>query len=183
MSIIYEALKKVELSPANCATKASRLLPDANKTSLQPSKKINLTFYALIAACVIATIFIALSTYFSNRDSGSQVVKSYLEKKEIEKSKNGIYQPLVASIKETKTGINTLDSVNPATSNLSPNKPDSPTYSLQGIVYDENSPFAIINGKTLKKSDAIDDSVVMDIAPTIVVLKNSKTDKELTLSF
>jgi len=182
MSIIYEALKKVESSPANNTNKAFRL-PDASNSSLRQSKKINLTFYALIVGCVILTVFIALSAYFSNRNSQSEAVKNYLAKKEIEKTKNETPQPLTASITETKAGVNTQNSVNPATSNPSSNKPDFPVYSLQGIVYDENSPFAIINGKTLRKSEAIDDFIVTDIAPTTVTLKNSKTDKELALSF
>ncbi|MDD4182438.1 MAG: hypothetical protein PHT53_01250, partial [Candidatus Omnitrophica bacterium] len=158
-------------------------LPDASSSLLQQSKKINFPFYALIGACVIFTVFIALSAYFSNRNLQSEAVKNYLAKKEIEKTKNEISLPLMTSIAQAKAGANTLSSVNPVADNPSPNKPDYPVYSLQGIVYDESSPSAIINGKTLRKSEAIDDFIVTDIAPTTVTLKNSKTDKELALSF
>lgn len=180
MSIIYEALKKVESSPANSVDQL-KLKPDAKSVSVQPSKKINLTVYALIGLCVISTAFIALSAYFSNRNSQSEAVKSYLAKKEIEKNNNA-QQLLTAGIKEERPAPDKTQSLNPLAKAL-PKDPGTVVYSLQGIVYDENSPFAVINGKTVRKSDAIDDYVVIDIAPTIVTLKNPKTDKELNLSF
>jgi|GEM_PF-1194639 len=180
MSIIYEALKKVESSPANSISQL-KLKSDAKNASVKPSKKINLTVYALVGLCVISTVFIALSAYFSNRNSQSEAVKSYLAKKEIGKNNNAQQLP-ATGIKEEKLGPDKTQSLNPSAKAL-PKEAGTVVYSLQGIVYDENSPFAVINGKTVRKSDAIDDYVVIDIVPTIVTLKNSKTDKELNLSF
>jgi len=180
MSIIYEALKKVESSPANSVSQL-KLKSNTENAPVKPSKKINLTVYALVGLCVISTVFIALSAYFFNRDSQSEAVKSYLSKKEIEKNTN-TQELLTSAIKEDNPVPDKAQSLNPSAKAL-PKEPGTVIYSLQGIVYDENSPFAVINGKTVRKSDAIDDYVVIDIAPTIVTLKNSKTDKELSLSF
>lgn len=57
-----------------------------------------------------------------------------------------------------------------------------PLYTLEGIVYDEAAPFAIINGKMLKKADKIDDFEVIDITAKTVELLNLKDNTKLTLS-
>jgi hypothetical protein len=47
-------------------------------------------------------------------------------------------------------------------------------YNLEGIVYDNQESFAIINGKMLKKTEFIDDFQVSEITATSVELLNSK---------
>jgi hypothetical protein len=168
MSIIYEALKKVEADTNDKAVKADCLLPNAVIGAQEPRRKINSAFYAVIAICTVLTALIAIGAYFSNRNLQPLAEKSYSDEKTAVKTK------------EETPELNKA--------NFDKIKPETPAvtgagYSLQGIVYDENSPFAIINGKTLRKSDAIDDFIVSDIAPTVVTLKNSKDERELNLSF
>lgn len=183
MSIIYEALKKVEADTNDKLVKAKHPSPDISSNVPQSPKKINLAFYALIAICTVSTILIAVGAYFSNRNSRLQTVKIYLDRKEIQKAGNETFYPAKAAIVEAKTETPEAGEITPAASKPAVNTQNLPVYILQGIVYDENSPFAIINGKTLRKSDTIDGFVVIDIAPTIVTLKNLKDDKELALSF
>ncbi|MCK9615058.1 MAG: hypothetical protein M0R48_06105 [Candidatus Omnitrophica bacterium] len=184
MSIIYEALKKVETNTGGNIPKANHMPSGINNSPPKSSKKMNLTFYALIAICTISTILIVVGTYFSSRNLRLQTVKSYLDKQEIGKNKNETYQPAKADIIQVRAETPEVKSISPtADSPALNNAPGLPVYSLQGIVYDENSPFAIINGKTLRKSDAIGDFIVIDIAPTVVTLKNLKDDKDLALSF
>ncbi|MDD4954607.1 MAG: hypothetical protein PHP17_01010 [Candidatus Omnitrophica bacterium] len=178
MSIIYEALKKAESNLKINPAAQNKSAQSADEESLYQPRKINPVFYALTLVCVVSTVFVALSAYFFNRGSHSEAVKSYLVKKELEKS-NAVPK-VTQAVTEAKVSADKNETIKPiATVSL----PKSGEYSLQGIVYDDNSPFAVINGKTLRKSEAIDDFVVADIAPTSVILKNSKTDKELTLSF
>lgn len=181
MSIIYEALKKVE-ADTNSNNLKSYQPPAVKANTPLPAKKINLTFYAVIAICMISTILVAIDAYFSNRPLPLQAVKSYFDKKEIGKTKNDVYQPAKITTTQAKTEMPSAGNVI-AVANSASNTSGSAVFILQGIIYDDNSPFAIINGKTVRKSEAIGDFVVIDIAPTVVTLKNSKDNKELTLSF
>jgi len=54
-------------------------------------------------------------------------------------------------------------------------------YLLEGVIYDEQNPSAIINGKVLRKTDKIDDYTVVDISQDSVQLINRKDNKVLTL--
>ncbi|MFA5008123.1 MAG: hypothetical protein WC546_02760 [Candidatus Omnitrophota bacterium] len=179
MSIIYEALKKVEAQTNDNAFHAKQLSPKINNGDRHKPEKISLPFYLLIAVCTVSTILITINTYFYNREPRLQILKE----KEIIKAKSETLPVAETIVAKTKAEI-----PNPQKPLLVVNKPavdikNLPAYNLQGIVYDKNSPFAIINGKTLRKSEAIDDFVIIDIAPTVVTLKNPKNDKELTLSF
>lgn len=57
----------------------------------------------------------------------------------------------------------------------------TPTYILEGIIYDEDSPIAIINGQILKKQDKIGDFEVININLDSVELFNSKENSTLKL--
>ncbi|OQX81346.1 MAG: hypothetical protein B6D56_02725 [Candidatus Omnitrophica bacterium 4484_70.1] len=54
-------------------------------------------------------------------------------------------------------------------------------YILEGIVYDEKLPLAIINHKVLRKNDTIDEYKVTEITPSSVRLINLKEGKILSL--
>ncbi|MCK9572951.1 MAG: hypothetical protein M0R20_00920 [Candidatus Omnitrophica bacterium] len=168
MSIIYEALKKVEADTNDKAVKANCLLPKAAIIAPKPPKEINSAFYAVIAICVVLTVLIAIGAYFSNRNLQPLAAKGYLNEKKAVETKE-------ETLESSKINFGKINAETPVVTPAG--------YSLQGIVYDENSPFAIINGKTLRKSDTIDDFIVSDIAPTVVTLKNSKDERELTLTF
>lgn len=59
----------------------------------------------------------------------------------------------------------------------------SSSLNLEGIIYDEYSPAVIINGKVLRKKERIDTFEVIDITPATVELLNVKDNTKLTLSF
>lgn len=54
-------------------------------------------------------------------------------------------------------------------------------YLLEGVIYDEQNPSAIINGKVLRKTDKIDDYTVVEISQDSVQLINRNDNKILTL--
>lgn len=55
-------------------------------------------------------------------------------------------------------------------------------YVLEGIIYNEGAPMAVINGKILRKNGKIDDLTVTNITPNKVELLNSKNNSTITLS-
>ncbi len=54
-------------------------------------------------------------------------------------------------------------------------------YLLEGIIYNPDHPFAIINGQMIEKNGQIDDFVVTAITPNSVSLKNTKDNTGRTL--
>lgn len=173
MSIIYEALKKVESSPAKDIVKNGQpVIPGKPLAAL--SKKISPLFYAVIFICCAATSFIAFGAYFFSRNVNT--VKNYPDKNQSVSNKK------ISPVETIRQEV-AENSIKPVIVGNKPSSAQLPAYSLQGIVFDENSPFAVINGKTVKKSETVDDFTVVDIAPTSVTLKNSRDGKELTLSF
>lgn len=54
-------------------------------------------------------------------------------------------------------------------------------YRLEGIIYNSDSPFAIINGKLIEKNGKIDDWQVIEISVSEVSLKNTDDNSLLTL--
>jgi len=180
MSIIYEALKKVESGKLSGVTQIGNLSSGHNNKAAAPSG-VKTVFKALIAVCLVGTVLVASGAYFSTRNIPSQNAKEHLKAGETIGSDNrreNSTTPVVVAAANKRAGVESAASPGPVIS-----APGLSAYSLQGIVYDEDSPFAIINGKTLRKSDAIGDFVVVDIAPTIVTLKNPKDNEELILSF
>jgi len=57
------------------------------------------------------------------------------------------------------------------------------TYILEGIIYDEKAPLAMINGRMVKEKDKIGNLEVMEISPNSVKLLNLEDKTILTLSF
>ncbi|MBU9889797.1 MAG: hypothetical protein KTQ49_08030 [Candidatus Omnitrophica bacterium] len=57
----------------------------------------------------------------------------------------------------------------------------TPGYVLEGIIYNPDQPFAIVNGKMLERNGQIDDLVVTAITPSAVSLKHLKDQTDLTL--
>jgi len=54
-------------------------------------------------------------------------------------------------------------------------------YVLEGIIYNPDHPFAVINGQMIENNGRIDDFVVMAITPNTVSLKNLTDRSERTL--
>ncbi len=57
------------------------------------------------------------------------------------------------------------------------------TYILEGIIYDEKAPLAMINGRMVKEKDKIGNLEVMEISPNSVKLLNLEDKTIFTLSF
>lgn len=56
-------------------------------------------------------------------------------------------------------------------------------YSLKGIIYNSESPCAIINGQLIEKNGKIDNWQVVEISPSEVKLENTSNKSLLTLKF
>lgn len=139
MSIIYDALKKIE---------------GKDKTR-QPTgkKRVNPVLVFFFAGLVIAVVL-----------SGSQ----YFKKKSVfmpDKAAKARY----AAQKET--------AASPAFETKW-----TDNYVLEGVIYDPETPLAIINGKILRKKDKIDDLEVTNITPNSVELFNPKDNASLNLT-
>jgi len=65
---------------------------------------------------------------------------------------------------------------------LKPKDGVSQEYTLEGIVYDANSPLAVINGKAVRKADIVGEFVVDSIGESEVRLTGISNDSKLILS-
>jgi hypothetical protein len=140
MSIIYQALKKVE-----------------DEERLKPSPRDRKRWLALSLLLTISVIFLLAWGI------------SYLNKR----------KALLSEIKlEGKEELSREESLSYFEESHMPT-----SYTLEGIIYDEHNPSAIINGKILKKQDKIGDLKVINITPTTVELLNLKENTKFTLSF
>lgn len=166
MSIIYEALKKVESYKDSLPTpKTSSGLTDISKREekLFLKRKL-LTPAGIIAILILFFLYLAtqhyLKKYFPKPLTPPQTQKGPLQAKE-----------------------SSLNLKNVVSQEESVQRKAGGEYILEGIVYDRESPFALINGKTLKKSDQIDEFVVKDITQDTVELINTRDNTALKLSF
>ena len=167
MSIIYEALQKVEQSKDGIAPPKSQPMEQAIAVNVSKPKNTKILFFLLAAFLFIALISFLPKYYpkpvnqpnFKNPIVASKDKIS--EKKPTQDKTAGITEPKIQTEQQPVVG----------------------GYLLQGIVYDEQLPSAIINGKTLRVSDSIDGLQVKEITPTTVKLVNPKDNSELALSF
>jgi hypothetical protein len=95
----------------------------------------------------------------------------------------------LGNIKSNAIGVsqkinNIPESAKPVAQNsisASPNNAYGVDYSLKGIIYNSDSPSAIINDKLVSKNAQIGDWLVIDISPAQVTLENPKNSSQLTL--
>jgi len=167
MSIIYEALQKVERSKEDAVLQKPKTIEPVVAVSSLKSKNTKFLFFSLFAILLVAAIVIV--PRYSLRPIGRVSFKNSVATEKYKTSNKGFAQDKQTSITEPKIQAET-QSVAPA-------------YLLQGIVYDNQLPSAVINGKTLRVSETIDAFQVKEITPTTVKLVNPKDNSELTLSF
>lgn len=153
MSIIYEAIKKLE---------------NKDKSKLPGKSKKNI--FLLVLLLVSISIFVFGIQYSKNKvvslSSITNIIKGLLDQE--------------TNIKEAKGPMPKADLI--AERDAVDSKEDlSSNYVLEGIIYDHLAPLAIINGKIFKKYDKIDDLAVINITPNSVELLNSKNNTILTL--
>jgi len=76
-----------------------------------------------------------------------------------------------------------LNPVSQDTAAINNNNTKGLDFSLEGIIYNAESPSAIINGRLVERNAKIGDWQVTDILPSEVKLENSKNSSLLTLKF
>jgi hypothetical protein len=93
------------------------------------------------------------------------------------------------SAKTKKAGVIILPPKQKASINKLPKKASqlktqkrTPAYTLEGIIFDKNRPFAVINGKKVYQGDEIDKFKVSEIKKDSVKLKEKEGEKSKILS-
>jgi len=151
MSIIYEALKKVEGRNPSKAVGEGGMVNDKGANIKKYSKKS--LFVLMVILIITAGAFIGQKQGYLFSGGNAE-----LRARKISILKKKILKPVAF--------------VNKA----------SGRHVLEGIIYDVESPSAIINGKVLKKSDQIDEFTVIDITQNTVQLIDKKKGTSLNLS-
>lgn len=139
MSIIYDALKKIEASRAN----ETRTKTDEG---LKPKSKS----YLLVTFTVCLTLFIV--NIFYSWLSPMKSPPSLTDKKE---SLSGYAQP---SSKENVLGKNAS-----LENRIEPPKEPPPVFTLSGVFFSGVEGYALINNRIVKKGDKIDGATVVQI--------------------
>jgi hypothetical protein len=155
MSILYEYLKILEKKKEQDASRAPL-------TPVKQKRSISVWPYLIIGLAVFACVLILLFW---------EGLKGSLPKAKIEKT----------VIPQTEINPPAPDLNTPSPSLDTAVKPYSPEYSLKGIIYNAESPSAIINGQLLEKNGKIDDWQVMEISPSEVKLENINNKSVLIL--
>lgn len=162
MSIIYDALKKIKVSPSTANA------PEPKKT--QPSTNT----YILYLIVIIIGIFVA-KLFFGFFKPGAKV--ALVETKKISATQPQAQpqtQPVVpAPVAETKPQEEPLKEAVPAA--LS-----SPTFTLNGIFFSGEEGYALINNQICKVGDGVDGALVERITLEGVELKTFDGPIKLT---
>jgi hypothetical protein len=167
MSIIYEALQKVERSKEGTALPKLQTIDQIIAVRKPKPKNNKILFFLLFVILIVAAIFVV--PRFSFDPSRRMITADPVTADKYKQAEKKFIQDKQLSITEPKA-------------HKEGNFPVG-VYLLQGIVYDKEIPQAVINGKNLRVSDMIDDFRVKEITPSAVKLINSKDNTELTLSF
>lgn len=154
MSIIYEALRKVENSKDFTAIKGISKKPSLLANEEQPKvflgeKRFFLSLMTVLA--LIGLFFLSLkgiNLFYSDSQSSIPIKAKLIKKQQLAKKE----------------------------------KIASGNYSLEGIVHDGGNSLAIINGKVFKNYDRIGDYLIMDIDKSEVELVNIHDKTRLGLS-
>ncbi len=174
MSIISEALNKVQ----NKREKESPPLPRV-KLALEPIQRKSSSRTLIILGCILIISFALLVLKSMQPVSESIAPKSNL----LITEKVETIKPKIVSIKDTampkKTNIKTSKPAPPTV--VIPDRTVAPTMQLNGLMYSEVSPKAIINGKIVTTGDKVSGFTVKDILPGGVLLSKDGETIELEL--
>ncbi len=159
MSIIYDALKKLEKGSDKPYSNTKELLRRGGLSW----KKVSLI--ALILGFFAAAFF--LSYNFFNLQGFR---RTQLSREVSQKEKQDLSPALpVESQVDSKGGL---------IAQPEPEAKEAEAYRLEGIIFTESSPFAIISGVRVHEKDKLGDLVVTRISRNSVELSNPKTDKK-----
>ncbi|MDD5583721.1 MAG: hypothetical protein PHV55_01515 [Candidatus Omnitrophica bacterium] len=173
MSIIYEALQKIERRPKENATAEPRVAAVHHETissSVLTQKKPR----SLLSVGITLCFLLLLGIYFLRIQSPIKPLPVASTKV---LSADRQPQPLA------KDGVDDLmQAINAASVNDPAQTYEGEvTYTLQGIIYDEENPLALINGKKVGLGDRIGDALVLDISGNGVELLINEEKKFLPL--
>lgn len=157
MSIIYEALKKVE------GQKDSTLFEDipvgASFSARKKEKKVISKKEIIILVSILLLVALGAFLLYTN-----------LTKQEEERK---VGSAIISNIQEPK---------NKVPERVALKKEPVQDYTLEGIVYDEEDPFAIINGKTVRELTVLGAFRIDKINVDSVEMSNSKDNNKTILS-
>lgn len=155
MSIIYEALKKIEKVPKDSFSEKNNFL--AKRVS-----KLKKVYFSFLTLGFLGVFFVIFYIFWGE----------------------GIYRVSGAG-EESKTGgkkglsqnfiINPEASVKKAIDKVSSGTQTKESYFLEGIIFTEANPFAIVNGQRVYQKDNLGDFKVTKIDRSWIELKNSET--------
>ena len=169
MSIIYEALKKVEgqkevLAPESTLQNLPLSVEREEKRVNKEKKRAFLPAVLFLIALGIAALPFILPRHEPVQNQ--KAVASVVEKGEIDPAR--VYRVL-----ESKSQV--LGEVTLKTEPVQ-------EYILEGIVYDPEAPFALINGKVINESDILGNFQIDRISKDRVGMTNIKDSSKVTLS-
>lgn len=170
MSIIYEALQKIERRPKENATAEPGIAAAHHETIASPvlTRKPR----SLLSVGITLCFLLLLGIYFLRIQSpvkplpvtGTKIFPADRQ------------PPAQDGADDLMQAINAVAVNNPAQT-----YEGEVTYTLQGIIYDEESPLALINGKKVGLGDRIGDALVLDISGNGVELLINEEKKFLPL--
>lgn len=169
MSIIYEALKKVEgqkeiLSPGNIPQSIT-LPAKKNKKKVSKDKK------SFLLPIVILLIVLGLSVLpfilpQQEQAQEQEVIASVAGKREINPARvHRVSEPKGQASKEVTLRGESVQE-----------------YILEGIVYDPKAPFALINGRVINESDILGNFQIDKISKDKVEMTNTGDNSKIILS-
>jgi len=156
MSIIYDALKKSGDNPDK--ERKSVLSPDAEPPAAPKPKKPfdkKKLFIPIIFLAVVG--FFSYQYIFPKKISGHNRSKHSFASKTSSAAKHESARPVAPVVKNYVS------------------------LTLEGIIFDEAKPLAIINGKVVKPGETINDSTVESITASKVILRKNGATQELSM--
>ncbi|UCG35823.1 MAG: hypothetical protein JSW17_03230 [Candidatus Omnitrophota bacterium] len=169
MSIIYEALKKIEkkedpkVAPTPFPVEKVAE-PKEQQPQEEPSYRINKFVFFTAVGVGIFSLFLFLMHLFHSKP----VVR---ESPSLER----------AYVKRDAVSYNQPKLERPAFINNALDESRNRSYYLQGIIYTEDSPFALINGKRVKRGERIGGAIVKSLSESGVELETKDGNIQLTL--
>ncbi len=158
MSIIYEALQKLDEG------NNPQAVPNQQQQgAVEPNQKIlNKKAIPIIVLILIALVVI-LPLIFGRQYIAEKISSLLFLVKKGPLSDSQFKPPLFLSSSNSEAEKTTE------------------TYSLGGIIYDLEVPVVIVNGKSLKEGDLIDDYKVVEITKSSTLLVSIEDESQLTL--
>lgn len=173
MSIIYDALKKLDKdSPA--FSEQGEKLPTRKRIGLKKG-----TLFFVILAVFISSFFLSYN-YFDFRGTKFRLRAQSITQEER-------VPEVVSSPKPKEKDFIEAEPVLAATDQIVTVEKEAQglvelSYSLEGIIFTENRPIAIINGQSFSEQDSLGDLSVVQISRSSVKLVDPETKEEKVLS-